>query len=167
MNPTKLTVKIIIVVALLAVGGWYGYKYILANTPLVPDDFQIPEKLETDNYRIRLITAADAGKDYEAVMASAERLRFLNGDGWPLEGFTVEENREDLARHEEEHKKRLEFTYTIVTPDENKVLGCVYIFRSRSPEFGAEIYYWARTDEWEKGFEKELDPVLRQWLKEK
>ena len=40
------------------------------NRPLVPDDFDVPDFLETERLRLRPLTIQDAVKDYEAVMES-------------------------------------------------------------------------------------------------
>lgn len=38
------------------------------NLPLVPDDFEIPEVLETERFYLRPLTINDVVKDYDAVM---------------------------------------------------------------------------------------------------
>ncbi len=72
----------------------------------VPDDFIVPEKLETDRFRMRMLSVEDVEKDYEAVMSSVEHLRSLSDpeddDIWPEETMTIEENYEDLKRHQDE-----------------------------------------------------------------
>ena len=131
---------------------------------LVPEDFEVPQVLETENFRLRKLTAADAEKDYEAVMETAERLRSQNGGTWPREGFTLEENRADLRRHESEFDERKAFVYTVVSLDESRVLGCVYFYPSRDPDYDLIVYLWARQSEYEKGMEDELERVVRDWL---
>ena len=42
---------------------------------LVPKDFQVPEVLETDRLRLRMLTVNDVVKDYDAVMTSIEHLQ--------------------------------------------------------------------------------------------
>jgi len=42
---------------------------------LVPKDFQVPEVLETDWLRLRMLTVSDIVKDYDAVMTSIEHLQ--------------------------------------------------------------------------------------------
>jgi hypothetical protein len=68
------------------------------NAPLVPDHFVVPEVLETERMRLRVLTIHDAVKDYVAVMESEERLRtvFLPGGTWPL-GLTLERNITDIG----------------------------------------------------------------------
>jgi len=91
----------------------------------VPEDFVIPSVLETEYFRLRMLSVDDVEKDYEAVMETQERFLSL-GYGWPREGFTIEENLADLEQHQREFLHREAFAYTVVSPDESRVLGCVY-----------------------------------------
>ncbi len=50
----------------------------------IPDSFQVPEKLETDKLRIRMLTVNDLAKDYEAVITSLEHLQGVFGPFDPL-----------------------------------------------------------------------------------
>ena len=54
-------------------------------TKLVPDNFEVPETLETMNYRLRMLTVNDVLKDYLAVISSQEQLinRFDDDSPWP------------------------------------------------------------------------------------
>lgn len=53
----------------------------------LPKEAPIPEGFETDTFRVRPITVADAEKDYEAVMESIDIIhrRFMD-DSWPSSG---------------------------------------------------------------------------------
>ena len=44
------------------------------NLPVVPNDFDVPELLETERLRLRPLTIQDAVRDYDAVMTSETRL---------------------------------------------------------------------------------------------
>ena len=63
------------------------------NPFIVPDDFGLPQVLETARMRLRPLTINDAVKDYDAVMTSEERLRKVYDPGgeWPL-GLTLEQD---------------------------------------------------------------------------
>ena len=39
----------------------------------VPSDFVVPEILETDSFRVRMLTISDVKKDYDAVMTIMEQ----------------------------------------------------------------------------------------------
>jgi hypothetical protein len=41
---------------------------------VLPADFEVPELLETDRFRVRPLTIHDVVKDYDAVMTSREHL---------------------------------------------------------------------------------------------
>ena len=133
----------------------------------VPAEFEVPQKLETDQFRLRMLSVDDVDKDYEAVVSSAERLRsmFNQWGGWPREGFTIQENLEDLKRHQKEFERRDAFAYTVVSLDENIVLGCVYIDPSQLEDADAEVLMWVRESEYEKGMDPILFHVVNEWLK--
>jgi len=38
-----------------------------SERPFVPKDFQVPEKLETERFRLRMLTVNDVVKDFDAV----------------------------------------------------------------------------------------------------
>src|SRR5712675_3758616 len=117
------------------------------STSFVPENFQVPEKLETDTFRIRTLTVNDVVKDYDAVMTSVEHLKTVwPGSGWP-EGLTFEQDLIDLGWHQKEFQMRKSFAYTVVTPSESLVLGCVYIDPTRKRGYDAVVYLWARQSE--------------------
>ena len=61
-------------------------------TELVPSTFEVPCALETEAFRLRMLTVNDVVKDFDAVISSAEELCHLWPDAtWP-EGLTVEQN---------------------------------------------------------------------------
>ena len=131
---------------------------------LVPEDFEPPSGFETAEFRVRPITVADAEKDYEAVMESIEIIHssFLD-DSWPTESFTLDENRRDLAAHERKFKRRHSFTFTVVSPDESRVLGCVYIYKGiGGPE--AAVFMWVRRSVQDAGLDSLLEAAVRDWM---
>src|SRR5688500_19042573 len=85
-------------------------------SPLVPKEFKVPEKLETQEFRLRMLTVNDVVKDFDAVMTSIEHLKTIwPGGSWP-EGLTLEQNLIDLGWHQKEFQRRTAFAYTVVTP---------------------------------------------------
>jgi len=138
----------------------------------VQDDFIVPEKLETEKFRLRMLTVDDIEKDYEAVMSSREHLRSLANeenldDTWPEENMTIEEDLADLVRHQDEFLKREAFVYTVMSLDESICLGCVYINPSEKKEFDAEISLWVRESELKNGLEELLFETVKNWVDEK
>lgn len=134
--------------------------------PFVDDNFLIPEVLETSEFRLRMLTINDVDKDYEAVMSSVDHLRNVwPGSGWP-DGLALEDNLIDLGWHHKEFTNRSSFAYTMVTLDESKVIGCVYVNPTRKRGFDAEIYMWVRESELESGLDGRLFDTVIKWLDE-
>lgn len=130
---------------------------------LVPDDFKVPATLEHPRFRLRMLSIHDLEKDYEAVMSSVAHLQGVWRNNWP-EGLTLEQNLVDLGWHHKEFQRRTSFAYTVVEPDESRVLGCVYIYPPSKRGFDAEVYYWARQSELANGLEEELGQALQIWF---
>jgi RimJ/RimL family protein N-acetyltransferase len=138
----------------------------LSTNQSVPDDFEIPALLETDRFRLRMLSVNDVEKDYEAVIESRELLHNMFGGPWPRPGFTLEENLADLERHQQEFLDRKAFTYTAVSLDETKVLGCLYINPCPPGVTGpdATVHLWVRQTEYDKGLDKILFQTVRDWI---
>ena len=45
-----------------------------SKTPFIPDDFEVPATLETNEYRLRMLSIDDVEMDYEAVMEAGSRM---------------------------------------------------------------------------------------------
>ena len=143
-------------------------------------DFQTPGELRTDEFLLRPIRASDAVLDYEAVMESKGFLRQWEQSGWPEDDFTVEANREDLAKLERRHAAGESFTYTVMNPAETRCLGCVYLFPTaarlfskaqiaavdgaRWSGFEAAVYFWVRESRLADGLDRRLLAALGPWL---
>jgi len=83
--------------------------------------------------------------DHRAWMSSIDHIRatpgFLDGRWPPVGGFSPDENLRDLQRHAEDFERREGFTYTVLD-DEARVIGCVYIYPSRSDSRVAQVRSW-------------------------
>lgn len=134
--------------------------------PFLPRDFQVPSVVETERFRMRSITIHDALKDYDAVMSSRQHLwaRFGEIWGWPAEDMTIEQNIVDLGWHQKEFQLRSSFDYAVMSLDEKRLLGCVYVDPPAGEDRDADIWYWARTSELPSGLEQELHAFLCTWL---
>jgi hypothetical protein len=132
--------------------------------PFVPADFVVPCSFETPHFRLRMLSAADVDKDYEAVMESAALLHAIFGGDWPTADFTREDNLHDLVEHQQEFERRQAFAYTVVSHDESTCLGCVYINPPRGHNTDARVHMWVR----QRAFDQGLDPILfhavKTWL---
>ncbi len=140
--------------------------WLLAAEPFVPDDFVVPVQYETGSFRLRTLTVNDVVKDYDAVMSSLEHLQgmFLEPWGWPQDDLSLEQDLIDLGWHQKEFQRRSSFAYTVVTLDESRVIGCLYIFPFAKGAYDAEATMWVRSDMLASGADEELYATVRSWL---
>ena len=136
------------------------------SKPFIPDSFQAPEKLETNTFRLRMLTVNDVVKDYDAVMTSIDHLQGVFGQRskWPSKELTLEQDLIDLGWHQKEFQQRTSFAYTVMNLDESQCLGCVYLFPSQNEEVDAVIYLWVRQSAFEKGLDPILFDAVRNWI---
>jgi hypothetical protein len=76
-----------------------------------------PATTTIDEFFLEPLTTDHVELDYAAVMDTREWLREWSGSTWPADDFTVDENREDLARHQREHEEGVAFTFTVLRSD--------------------------------------------------
>ena len=124
----------------------------------------MPELLRTHRFRLEELAPRWAEPDYAAFWACRERLRReLDWNGWPPEGFNLEDNRADLKSHHDELLAHEAYAYTVLDPDADECLGCIYIEPWRDQ---AQLCLWVTDEGRTNGFEAHLlDAVLR-WLHE-
>ncbi|MFD0557056.1 GNAT family N-acetyltransferase [Stackebrandtia endophytica] len=140
----------------------------------------VPDRLATEDFILRPITADDAESDHAAVMESRHYLRRWEQSSWPTDDFTVGANREDLAGLERRHADGRAFTYTVVDPAEVECLGCVYLMSTdarmfteadiaplgdhRWDDYQAAVYFWVRQSRLGTSMDRALLDTLRIWL---
>lgn len=134
----------------------------------LPSSFEVPDPVESDDFLLRSITIHDVIRDFDAVMSSRDHLwaRFGQLWGWPAADLTIEQNLVDLGWHQKEFQLRSSFDYVVMTPDNVRQLGCVYIDPSEEDGVDAEIAYWIRSSELHTGLEEKLGTFLRRWIGE-
>jgi RimJ/RimL family protein N-acetyltransferase len=138
-----------------------------------------PKAFKTLELSIRPIRASDAEADFAALMDSREDLRRASRSPWPDDHFSVERNRDDLARHQTEHEAGDAYTYTVMDPEERVCLGCIYMvpLPAHLMRIGADdeaiesaawdaaaIYFWVRSTKLREGFEAELLSAISSWM---
>jgi RimJ/RimL family protein N-acetyltransferase len=145
-----------------------------------PEDAPIPAELRTDLFLVRPLRASDAELDYEAYMSSPETIAIHSGGRWPMEGFTVAEDRRLAEQHERDHHARRNFAFIVMTPAGDKSLGCVYVL-PLSPylqRIGADeavavgvgagaamVTFWLRQGYEDTDFSRRLVEALREWFR--
>lgn len=133
----------------------------------VPDEFEIPLWLETEQFRIRPLRGTDVDLDYKAVMSSIDHIKGIMGGRWPTADLTREQNKTSLINHEKDFVRRSSFTYTVMNLDETECLGCIYIYPSRLDDYNAEVTLWVTQSEFDRGLDPILVSTVKEWLKTK
>ena len=123
----------------------------------VPDDFVVPLSLTGPGFRLEPLRPEHNDADHIAWMSSIEHIRATPGfQDWkwpPDEGLSLAENRRDLEKHADDFRRRAGFTYTVLD-DDDRVIGCLYIYPSRAHPEVTEVRSWVTESR------AELDPIV-------
>ncbi|MFI6833161.1 GNAT family N-acetyltransferase [Kribbella sp. NPDC050241] len=137
----------------------------MTGQPFVPSDFVVPTELTTPRFRLTPLGPEHNASDYAAWTDSIDHIRATPGfqGSWPpVDGMTAEANLGDLQRHANDFVQRRGFTYTVLEAGSAEVIGCVYIYPSRSDEHIADVRSWVRADRAE--LDVALYEAVSSWL---
>jgi hypothetical protein len=127
-----------------------GYRRGMPSEEFVPIDFEPPTSLVTPDFRLEPLGPQHNEADHAAWTSSIEHIRSTPGfpDGtWPPEdGMTLEANLADLRRHAHDFEERKGFTFTVLDPADDDVIGCVYLYPSRDAEWDVTVQSWVSAD---------------------
>lgn len=131
----------------------------------VPAGFDPPAGLDGEGFVLEPLGPEHNDADYAAWTSSMQHIRDTPGyagRSWPRE-MTLEQNRDDLVRHRRDFEARQGFTYTVLDPADQDVIGCVYIYPTRPAQDGvAHVESWMRADRaW---LDVPLHDAVRAWL---
>ena len=76
--------------------------------------------------------------------------------------MTLEENLADLRRHADDFKRLAGFTFTVLDPEDDEVIGCVYLYPSTSDEWDVTVQSWVRADR--SNLDLPLADAVERWL---
>ncbi len=143
-----------------------------------PEPKPVPELLETADLHLEMLAPKHVDIDLAALTSSRERLLLWSGGRWPHEGFTREENMEDMIMHRDEFLAREAFAYTVLNKARDRCEGCIYIdplAGSRSvdagviaaglPESTARVTWWVRDDALDRDLDRQLIVGLVDWFR--
>ena len=138
----------------------------MSPDPFVPDDFVPPRTLVAERFRLEPLGPQHNESDLAAWSSSIDHIRSTPGypDGnWPPpEGMSLEENLADLTRHAADFEARRGFTFTVLDPADGEVIGCVYVYPTKSPDHDVEVQSWVRADVAE--LDRPLAQAVADWL---
>ncbi len=146
--------------------------------PLVSETFEIPLRVETNEFVLCPLTIERFHLDYESYMSSVEHLQrtfdlepkrmVLNGDTdvWPANSDLEFAVLDAAWCHFEWKIWRSSFTYTALSKNETIQLGCGYIFPSHKMGYDVLCQTWVRADQLERGFDTEFYEWFRSWVED-
>ena len=66
------------------------------------------------------------------------------GRDWPPADIAEDDNRAALENHWAEFENRKAYAYTVLSPDKQSCLGCVYLYPAYSNDNGLSMIFWVR-----------------------
>ena len=104
------------------------------TTDFVPEDFEPPTSLVTDDFVLEPLGPQHNESDHAAWSSSIAHIRetpgYADGSWPPVDGMSLEDNLADLTRHAADFEARRGFTFTVLEPGSREVIGCVYLYPS-------------------------------------
>jgi hypothetical protein len=133
--------------------------------PFVPADFIVPTRLAHPQFILRPLLITDVVRDYEAVMTSLAHLQGVFGprSNWPAPDLSFEQDLIDLGWHHKEFQRRSSFAHTMLSPDEERCLGCTYVYPTALAGYQAEAYCWVRASD-AAALDAALFRAFKDWL---
>src|SRR3954447_21429054 len=78
--------------------------------------------------------------------------------------MSLETNRRHLERHARDFAERTGFTFTVLRPGTEEVIGCLYIYPAKDRRGDAQVRSWVRADVSE--LDGPLHAAVSRWLTE-
>ena len=132
---------------------------------LIPADFIPPQPVRTDQFRLALLGPDYNESDYAAWSSCMDFIHSLPGwrtSSWPSP-MTIEQNLRDCTSHLAHSGAGRDFAYTVLLPDRDEVVGCVYFKPTSPPRHGAvAVTSWVTIKH--PDLDRPLYKVVRQWL---
>ena len=138
----------------------------MASVDFVPPGFRPPTALATGQFRLEPLGPQHNHADHAAWTSSIDHIRSTPGypaGNWPPPGgMTLEQNLSDLRRHADDFARAVGFTFTVLDPHDNDVIGCVYLYPSTSEACDVRVQSWVRADR--DALDVPLADAVAQWL---
>ena len=136
------------------------------RTPIVADDFVPPGGLKSVDFVLEPLGPQHNESDYAAWTSSITHIQgtpgFENHD-WPVEGeMTLEDNLGDMHMHAKDFADRVGFTYTVLSPADGSVIGCVYLYPPKRDGYDVDVRSWVRADH--APLDKPLHDAVLAWI---
>jgi len=131
---------------------------------LVPDDFEVPLLFETPSFVLEPLGPEHNERDHDAWSSSIDHIHAtpgFAGQRWP-HPMSPAENLADLERHRAEFDARTDFAYTVLDPQTDDVIGCVYVNPDEAQDGGVAVRSWVRVTH--SNLDEPLRTAVVDWL---
>jgi hypothetical protein len=122
----------------------------MSSAGFVPADFDPPRELVLPAMHLVPLGVEHNESDHAAWTSSIAHIRatpgFESAEWPPIEGMSLDANGGDLKEHARDFVERTGFTFTVLRPGTNEVIGCVYIYPAKNDEHDAQVRSWVRAD---------------------
>ena len=125
---------------------WIVEDEAVGEESLVPSGFVVPIALVTDDFKLEPLGPQHNDPDYAAWSSSLEHIRMTPGwetSSWP-DDRSLADNLNDLTGHADDFEQRTGFTYTVLDPATEDVIGCVYVYPDKTGQDDARVSSWVR-----------------------
>ncbi len=141
----------------------------MSDQAFVPAGFDPPRELALPEFQLVPLGAEHNESDHAAWTSSIAHIRatpgFESTDWPPVDGMSLEANRSDLEGHARDFADRTGFTYTVLRPGTEEVIGCLYIYPAKDGEHDAQVRSWVRADV--ADLDARLHAAVSRWLAER
>jgi hypothetical protein len=113
------------------------------------------------------LTVAHNEGDLDAWRSSVDHIHAtpgFAGHPWPDEPMTLERNAADLQGHVDDFASGRGFTYSVLEPAGDHVIGCVYIYPSEEEGVDVAVRSWVRATHAQ--LDAPLYTTVSQWLRD-
>ena len=133
---------------------------------LVQPNYDVPNALETDLFRLRPLRTSDALVHYDALMTSIPHLQgtHFSTPDWPAQDLSFLANHVHVAWHHKERGLRKSFAYAVTSADGSGYLGNVYVDPCDKSGIDATVTMWVRESELATGLDAALYRDVRAWM---
>ena len=146
---------------------------------MLDEDAVVPPELQHPRFVAVPLTAEVAALDYDAYLASPDVIRAHSDGRWPLDGFTIADDLEQVEQHWRDHQARRAFAFALLTPARDEAVGCLYLNPLRDyvervgasaplvaalPPASSMVTFWLRQDQQDTGLADEVVRAVDAWL---
>lgn len=131
--------------------------------------FAPPREFDTDMMHLEPLGPEHTPLDFAAFMSCRGFIQeSLHWGSWPRTDMTLELNRRDLEGHAKNFTDRTQYTYTVMTPDRERVVGCIYMnpvrTRNAKPRH-MELDWWVSESELSRNLDAHLLASVLGWVR--